>query len=199
MIPVYYLSNTYLLHALPFNEVIFCSYVYIFACCLLDSILHYVVTSLVHVGLQYRVIHNPSGISDLCGTVAGMVSPKGNMLTEGETLQVSALPYRCSIGPPLVTYRAPDQRFSHTFDSLGRWPRPACSFRSAHVGTLLQFRALLTRCFVHRWFCVVLVSKPQLRRHDWLSFGKFQGTERFLIPWPRHVSARLPPNGETYK
>ena len=30
----------------------------------------------------------PSGISDLCGTVAGMVTPKGRMSTEGETLQV---------------------------------------------------------------------------------------------------------------
>ena len=27
----------------------------------------------------YRVIHKPSGISDLCGTVDGMVTPKGSM------------------------------------------------------------------------------------------------------------------------
>ena len=46
----------------------------------------------------YRVIHIPSGISDLCGPVAGMVTPKGSMSTEGETLQVSVLTYRCSIG-----------------------------------------------------------------------------------------------------
>jgi hypothetical protein len=32
-------------------------------------------------------------MSDLCGTVAGMVTPKGSMSTEGETLQVSVLPY----------------------------------------------------------------------------------------------------------
>jgi hypothetical protein len=38
----------------------------------------------------------PSGISDPCGTVAGMVTPKGSMSTEGETLQVSVLPYTCS-------------------------------------------------------------------------------------------------------
>jgi hypothetical protein len=31
---------------------------------------------------------SPSGISDLCGTVAGMVTPKGSKSTEGETLQV---------------------------------------------------------------------------------------------------------------
>jgi len=48
---------------------------------------------------KYRVIHSPSGISDLCGTVAGMVTPKGSMSTEGERLQVSVLPYRCSICP----------------------------------------------------------------------------------------------------
>ena len=29
---------------------------------------------------------SPSGISDLCGKIAGMVTPKGSMSTEGETL-----------------------------------------------------------------------------------------------------------------
>jgi len=46
---------------------------------------------------------SPSGISDICGRVTGMVTPKGSMLTEGEILQFSVLPYRCSICPPLVT------------------------------------------------------------------------------------------------
>ena len=71
-----------------------------------------------HVDLKYCIISSkcpdiekdsytgqfisPSGISDLCGTVAGMVTPKGSMSTEGETLQVSDLPYRCSICLPLV-------------------------------------------------------------------------------------------------
>ena len=32
-----------------------------------------------------------------------MVTPKGSMSTEGEILQFSVLPYRCSICPPLVT------------------------------------------------------------------------------------------------
>ena len=40
---------------------------------------------------------SPSGISDPCGTVAGKVTPKWSMSTEGETLQFSVLPYRCSI------------------------------------------------------------------------------------------------------
>jgi len=40
---------------------------------------------------------SPSGISDPYGTVAGMVTPKGSMSTEGETPEVSVLPYRCSI------------------------------------------------------------------------------------------------------
>jgi hypothetical protein len=31
-----------------------------------------------------------------------MVTPKGSILTEGEILQFSVLPYRCSICPPLV-------------------------------------------------------------------------------------------------
>jgi hypothetical protein len=46
---------------------------------------------------------SPSGISDLCGTASGKVTPKGSMLTEGEILHFSVLPYRCSICPPLVT------------------------------------------------------------------------------------------------
>jgi hypothetical protein len=46
---------------------------------------------------------SPSSISDLCGTVARMVTPKGSMSTEGEILQVSVLSYRCSIHPLLVT------------------------------------------------------------------------------------------------
>ena len=40
---------------------------------------------------------SPSRISDPCGTVPGMITPNGSMSTEGETLQVSVLPYRCSI------------------------------------------------------------------------------------------------------
>jgi hypothetical protein len=46
---------------------------------------------------------SPSGNSDPCGTVAGMVTQKGNISTEGETLQFSVPPYRFSICAPLVT------------------------------------------------------------------------------------------------
>jgi hypothetical protein len=79
----------------------------------------------------------------------------GSMSSEEETLQVSVLPYRCSICSLLVTYRAPDKRFSHTLDSLGRWPPLACSFRSAQAATLLEFHVPLSNCFVRRWFCMV--------------------------------------------
>jgi hypothetical protein len=48
-----------------------------------------------------------SGLSDLCSTVAGMVTLKGSMSTEGEILLVSVLPYRFSICPPLVTLPMP--------------------------------------------------------------------------------------------
>jgi hypothetical protein len=121
-----------------------------------------------------------------------MVTPKGSMLTEGETLPVSVLPYRCSICPPLVTYRAPDKRYSRTLDSLGRWLRPACTFCSAQAATLLECRVPLTNCFVRSWFCAVHGPKRPLHRHNLLSFGKFQDTERFLIPCPRHVLSWLP-------
>jgi hypothetical protein len=32
-----------------------------------------------------------------------------------------------------------------------------------------------------------------------VNFGKFQDTERFFIPCPRHVSSRLPPSDKTCK
>ena len=95
--------------------------------------------------------------------------------------------------------RAPDKRFSHMLDSLGWWSRPACSFPSAHAVTLLEFHAPLTNCFVRMWFCAVHSPKPPLHRHNWLSFGKFQETERFLILRSRHVSSRLPPSNEICK
>ena len=37
-----------------------------------------------------------------------------------------------------------------------------------------------TNCFVCRWFCVVHDPKPPLHSHNWLSFGKFQDTEKNL-------------------
>jgi hypothetical protein len=129
-----------------------------------------------------------------------MVTPNESMSTEGETIQVCVLPYRCSICPPLVTHRAPDKRFSHKLESLDRWPRPACSFRRAQAAALLEFHVPLTNFFfVFRLFCMVHSPKPPLHLHNSLSFDKFQDTKRFLIPCPRHVSSRLPSSGETYK
>ena len=94
---------------------------------------------------------------------------------------------------------APDKRFSHTLDSLSRWIRTATSFRSAQAATLLEFHVPFTNCFVCMWFCVVHDPKPPLHRHNWLGFGKFQDTERFLIHCERHFSSRLPPSGGTCK
>ena len=54
-------------------------------------------------------------------------------------------------------------------------------------------------CFVCRWFCVVHDLKPPLHSHNWLSFGKFQDTERFLIHCESRFSSRLPPSGGTWK
>jgi hypothetical protein len=95
--------------------------------------------------------------------------------------------------------RAPDKSFSHMLDSLGWWPWLGCSFCSAQAATLLEFLVPLTNCFVRRWLCVVLGPKPPLHCHNWLLFGKFQDTERFLIPCPRHVSSWLAPSSETCK
>ena len=66
----------------------------------------------------------------------------------------------------MLTSKEPDKRFSHTLDSLGRWPRPASSFRSAQAATMLEFHVPLTNCFVRRWFCAVHGPKPPLHRHN---------------------------------
>jgi len=75
----------------------------------------------------------------------------------------------------------------------------ARSFRSTQAATLLEFHVPFTNCFVCRWFCVVHDPKPPLHRQNWLSFGKFQDTECFLIHYQRHFSSRLPPSGGTCK
>jgi hypothetical protein len=95
--------------------------------------------------------------------------------------------------------RAPDKRFSHILNSLGWWPRPAYSFHSTQAATLLEFLVPLMNYFVHWWFCVVLGPKPPLHYHKWLSFGKFQDTERFPLPCSCHVLPWLPPSSETCK
>jgi hypothetical protein len=64
---------------------------------------------------------SPSGNSDPCGTVAGMVTPKWSMSTEGETLQVIVLPYGCSIyaadvNPVIKFLRLTLQRVSQELD-----------------------------------------------------------------------------------
>jgi len=81
----------------------------------------------------------------------------------------------------------------------GRWSWPASLFRNAQAATLLEFHVPLTNCFVRRWFCAVHGPKPPLHHHNWLSFGKFQDTERFLIHCARHFSSRLSPSSGTYK
>jgi hypothetical protein len=46
-----------------------------------------------------------------------MVTPKGSISTEGETLQFSVLPYRCSICPPLVTQQMAQLTFGKFQDT----------------------------------------------------------------------------------
>ena len=45
----------------------------------------------VYIYIYTGLFISPSGISDPCCTVVGIVTPKGSMSTEGETLQVSVL------------------------------------------------------------------------------------------------------------
>ena len=79
----------------------------------------------------------------------------------------------------------------HEFQQSG------CLFVSQRTGShSAGIRVPLTNCFVCRWFCVV---HDPLHSHNWLSFGKFQDTKRFLIHCERHFSSWLPPSGGTWK
>ena len=77
----------------------------------------------------------------------------------------------------------------HEFQQSG------CLFVSHSAGIHVPF----TNCFVCRWFCVVHDPKTPLHSHNWLRFGKFQDTERFLIHCERNFSSRLPTSGGTWK
>ena len=77
--------------------------------------------------------------------------------------------------------------------------RPVRFAAHRQPATLLEFHVPFTNCFFCRWFCVVHDPKPPLHCHNWLSFGKFQDTERFLIHYERHFSSRLPHSGGNCK
>jgi hypothetical protein len=91
-------------------------------------------------------------------------------------------------------------RYIHLWSILTKVCRTRSTVLTAHRQPLCwNFMYHSRIVFVCMWFCVVHGPKPPFHRHNWLSFGKFQQTERFLIHCPRHVASRLPPSGETYK
>ena len=101
---------------------LFTVYVRIFSLCFLAQIaFQYVVLPSVVI-LKFRVIRKslrgfrPPRYSSRDGL------PKGSVSTEGETLQVSVLPYRCSICPPLgMRHVNPVIKFlPHTCNMCGR-------------------------------------------------------------------------------
>ena len=134
---------------------------------------------------------SPSGISDPCGTVAGMGTPKGSMSTEGETLQVSVLPYRYSIFVDFWGLLTNVSRTRSTVSADGPG-RPLC-FAAHRQPLCWNFMYHSQIVFDRRWFCAVHGSKPPLHRHNWLSFGKFKDTERFLIHCARHFFVTTTP------
>jgi len=105
-----------------------------------------------NLGAYTGLFISPSGISDPCGTVAGMVTPKGSISTEGKTLQVSVLPYRCSICAPLLTSEGSWQ----TFLAHARQSRPM-----APVGLFVSQRTVNhsagISCTTHELFCPKVV------------------------------------------
>ena len=90
--------------------------------------------------------------------------------------------------PHRTTYRQNNSWMVHEFQQSG------CLFVSQRTSSQSAgIHIPFMNCFVCRWFCVVHDPKSPLHSHNWLSFGKFQDTERFLIHCERHFSSRLPP------
>ena len=96
--------------------------------------------------------------------------------------------------PHRTTYRQNNSWMVHEFQQSG------CLCAAKRTGShSAGIHVSFTNCFVCRWFCVVHDPKPSMHSHNWLSFGKFQDTERFLIHCERHFSWRLLPSGGTWK
>ena len=91
------------------------------------------------------------------------------------------------------------QKYSTHLHTAGLWARTACSYRSAQAATMLEFMYHSRIVLSVGGSCVVHDPKPPFHSHNWLSFGKFQDTERFLIHCERHFSSRLHPSGGTWK
>ena len=85
-----------------------------------------------------------------------------------------------------TTYRQNNSWMVHEFQQGGLFVSQRTGNHSAGI------HVPFTNCFVCRWFCVVHDPKPPLHSHNWLSFGKFQDTERFLIHCERHFPSRYP-------
>ena len=90
-------------------------------------------------------------IFDLCGTVAGIVTPKGSMPTQGETL----LPHTCNVcGRNLITGLTPRVDISST----------------CKVGQKLGVSLSLLTCSPSAWPSRVLYRRGQKSRRDfWIT------------------------------
>jgi hypothetical protein len=116
----------------------------------------------------------------------------GSMSTEGETLRVSVLPYRCSICPPFVGACQQRERHSKFLSYLtgARYVHPLWE----HVN-----RGRDTPSFCPTLQVLDMSTPGDVADVKFGNFDKFHDTERFFIPCPRHVSSRLPPSGKICK
>ena len=111
---------------------------------------------------------SPSRISDLCGTVAGMVTPKGSMSTEGETLPVSVLPYRCSICHTRACGR-------NLITGMTSAPSPRVDISSTckveqKIGVSLSLSLSLLTCSPSAWPSHLLYRRGRKSRRDlWIT------------------------------
>jgi hypothetical protein len=115
---------------------------------------------------------SPSGISDPCGTVAGMFTPKGSISTKGETLQVSALPYRCD-----TRYNACRRNLITGLTSAAS-PRVHIS-STCEVGQKLGISLPLLTCSPSAWPSRLLYRRGRKSRRDlWITL--------YILPvmWP---------------
>ena len=113
-----------------------------------------------------------------------------------ESLQVFVQPYSCSLARVVdfwgLLTNASRTRSTVSADGPGR-PLRFATHKQPLCWNFMYHSRIVLSVGGSVWYMI------RNLRHNWLSFGKFQDIERFLIHCERHFSSRLPPSGSTCK
>ena len=149
---------------------------------------------------------SPSGISELDCAITKTDTAKRSISIGREFFVLGALAY---FQVPLLGGSCDEKWRSQWIRKRSvSWNLPKLTqlwLCNGGFGSCTTQNHLQTKQFVNgtwipaEWLPVRCETNRQPLSHNWLSFGKFQDTERFLIRCERHYSSRLPPSGGTWK